>query len=152
MIVLEMTGNILVSECEVIVIPTNCVGVMGAGLAKMARLKWPEVYAQYRQLYHTGDLLIDKPIVVPTNGSEKHVLLFPTKDHWRHPSDRHWVINNLKWIQENYDNGVMRGFNSLAIPPVGCGFGLLNFDDIKPEIYKYLDPIALEVHLYVPNH
>lgn len=31
----------------------NCQGVMGAGLAKQIRIRWPEVYVDYKKLLKT---------------------------------------------------------------------------------------------------
>lgn len=40
-------GDILDSDCYLICHQVNCQGVMGAGLARQVRAKYPEVYSQY---------------------------------------------------------------------------------------------------------
>jgi O-acetyl-ADP-ribose deacetylase (regulator of RNase III) len=42
-----INGNILETEENVIVQQVNCMGVMGAGLAKQIREKYPKVYSEY---------------------------------------------------------------------------------------------------------
>ena len=41
-------GNLLESDCPVIVHQVNCLGVMGAGVAKQIKDKWPWVFEQYK--------------------------------------------------------------------------------------------------------
>lgn len=45
-----VSGNILEATENVIVQQVNCMGVMGAGLAKQIRAKYPSVYKKYKQL------------------------------------------------------------------------------------------------------
>ena len=45
----EFTGDILKSDEKIILHQVNCKGVMGAGIAKQIRDKYPEVYADYRE-------------------------------------------------------------------------------------------------------
>lgn len=44
-------GNILEAKENIICHQVNCQGVMGAGLAKQIRNKYPEVYESYKQFY-----------------------------------------------------------------------------------------------------
>lgn len=46
-------GDILESECRVICHQVNCKGVMGAGLAKQVREKYPVVYKAYKYFCDT---------------------------------------------------------------------------------------------------
>lgn len=45
----------------------NCRGVMGAGLARKMRNKWPQVYSVYRQHYEEGKLRVGNMHLVPIN-------------------------------------------------------------------------------------
>lgn len=42
------TGNLLDAQTDVIAHQVNCQGVMGSGVAKQIREKWPNVYKAYR--------------------------------------------------------------------------------------------------------
>lgn len=46
--VVEKDGDILTSGADIICHQVNCMGVMGAGLAKQIRDKYPHTYAQYK--------------------------------------------------------------------------------------------------------
>ncbi len=149
MIVNERRGNILNSDCQTVVITTNCVGVMGKGLAKSARLRHPALYRAYRDLYLNRMLRVDRPYLVSLPDDQKF-LLFPTKDHWREPSRLEWIETNLRWIADNYPKGELVEVTSLAVPPLGCGLGGLDYALVKPLIEQYLHPLSLPVTLYLP--
>lgn len=42
-------GDILNSTSSILVNPVNCKGVMGAGLAKQFKQKYPKMYLRYRR-------------------------------------------------------------------------------------------------------
>ena len=52
-------GDILTSTADIICQQVNCKGVMGSGLAKQIRAKYPQVYTKYKELIdtfnHTGE-------------------------------------------------------------------------------------------------
>lgn len=43
-------GDLLESNCDYICHQVNCQGVMGSGIAKQIKEKWPEVYDDYKEL------------------------------------------------------------------------------------------------------
>lgn len=43
-------GDLLQANIPLIAHQTNCLGVMGAGIAKAIKNKWPDVYTQYKDL------------------------------------------------------------------------------------------------------
>ena len=51
-----VNGNLLDSKCQVICHQVNCKGVMNSGVAKAIRIKWPEVYYEYKNKY---DIAVD---------------------------------------------------------------------------------------------
>ena len=69
-------SNLLDVKEGIICHQTNCIGVMGGGLALQIRQKWPKVYAEYhadcallkehpeRMLGHVQDVLVNDKLVV----------------------------------------------------------------------------------------
>jgi O-acetyl-ADP-ribose deacetylase (regulator of RNase III) len=53
----HVKGNILNVEQGVICQQVNCKLIMGAGLAKQIRNKWPQVYTEYRSIISTRPYL-----------------------------------------------------------------------------------------------
>ena len=135
-------GNIFNSQCDVITVTVNCVGIMGAGLAKQCKERYPITYRHYKHLCDQGEIRPGKPRLV---NYERPILLFPTKNDWRNNSQIEWVEEGLKRISKNSQH-----FQSIAIPPLGCGLGGLDWDQVRGLIIKHLGPIKNNVFIYKP--
>jgi O-acetyl-ADP-ribose deacetylase (regulator of RNase III) len=80
------------------------------------------------------------------NNGQDQILNFPTKGHWREGSNLSDIEAGLKYLAENYEK---LEINSIALPPLGCGQGGLNWKDVKSLINKYLGPLdLLDVYVY----
>lgn len=138
-------GNIFESEAVAIVNPVNCVGVMGRGLALQFRNHFPNVYERYRHVCIMKKL---RPgILQYTDGGGKTVINFPTKDHWRQPSELEYIELGLKNFRKNY---VKRRITSVAFPPLGCGLGGLNWNDVRELMERYLGDLKIDIYIYEP--
>ena len=51
----EVIGDLLETNCKVIAHQVNCIGVMGSGVAKCIKNRWPEVFTGYLNTIHTLD-------------------------------------------------------------------------------------------------
>ena len=148
------TGNIFDSNAQVLVCPVNCVGVMGAGLAKEFDKKIMIYHSncmnvellhdKHKELCDKGELCVGKPVLVDV-GNDKipNVMMFPTKNDWRKPSE----ITYIEFGLENFIIGFQSytihdekiPYKSFAFPKLGCGLGGLDWKDVKPLMLKYLD-------------
>lgn len=138
---IEVDENIFDSPSQTLVNTVNTVGVMGAGIALQFKRKVPGMFAAYRELFEKGELLPDR-LHVYTWG-EKQIVLFPTKVHWRDDSVLDMVTANLRLLASSYE---ALGITSLAIPPVGCGYGRLDYLlDIRPLMVELFEPLPIEV-------
>lgn len=57
-------GDILSLESGILVHGCNCLGVMGAGIARLIKDKWPGVYKAYRQVHEKQGLYLGDVIAV----------------------------------------------------------------------------------------
>ena len=143
-VIYEGVGNIIENPAQTLVCPVNCIGVMGSGLALTSKLSCPGLYEAYRKQCKDG-LLTVRNIFLYKPQYGPYVLCLPTKDHYRDPSKLEYIEYNLDNICKQYEE---LGITSLAIPPIGCGLGRLDYiKNVKPLLYKYLDPIDLEVSI-----
>lgn len=154
--ILYVEGDIFASPAEVLTNTVNTVGAMGKGVALTFRKIYPEMYEEYRKLCESGELTIGKLHVYRT--PHKTILNFPTKKHWRNPSKPEYIEAGLKRLLINYDR---LQFSSIAMPPLGCGNGGLDFESqVKPLLEKYLSNLPIPVFVYpdrssedfVPEH
>ena len=142
--VVYKTGDIFDSPAQVITNTVNCVGVMGKGLAREFKKKFPAMYNDYKTKCHAGKVVPGRPYL--WEDDRVQILNFPTKRHWRQGSFLSDVEEGLKYLAETY---AKMGITSLALPPLGCGNGGLDWSEVKNLINKYLGPIeVLDVYVY----
>lgn len=141
-------GNIFDQSTDCIAITINCVGVMGAGLAREAAERYPFLYKVYKHLHSTYQLKVTRPSVANIDG--RLFLLFPTKHHYNQPSEYWWIENNLDWILDNYPDKEMRGIESITLPQIGCGLGGLKWEIVHDMIRERFADHPLQVDIIEP--
>jgi O-acetyl-ADP-ribose deacetylase (regulator of RNase III) len=126
-------GDILSADAEALVNTVNCVGIMGRGIALQFRNAFPENYAVYKSLCEKKQLHPGKMLVFDLNRLEnpRFIINFPTKRHWKGDSRIEDIQSGLTSLVEEVKT---RGIRSIAIPPLGCGLGGLNWRDVRPLI------------------
>ena len=144
-------GNIFDAQVEALVNPVNCVGVMGAGLAKQFKRKFPLNFNWYASACNVGKMVMGEVLVndfQAYNDSQIHryIVNFPTKIHWRDRSANYFGIETGLWDLDEKIEAM--GIKSIAIPPLGCGLGGLRWEDVKSVIECILDNDNVEVHIY----
>lgn len=144
-------GNLLDANTEALVNTVNCVGVMGKGIALQFKQAFPDNFRQYARACRRGDVRIGKMFVVPVVGTHgpKYIINFPTKIHWRDPS-------RIEFIEEGLEDLVAciqgHGIRSVAIPPLGCGNGGLEWERVRPLIEKRMSSLNdVEIYVYPPK-
>lgn len=144
------TGNILEADVEAVVNTVNCVGVMGKGIALQFKLAYPDNYAAYRLACAAEAVQPGRMMVFETSAltNPKYIINFPTKRHWRSRSRLSDIDAGLNALVEVVRD---RRIRSLAVPPLGCGNGGLDWAAIKPRIIRALESLAgVEVLVYEP--
>lgn len=126
-------------KASTLVIPVNTVGVMGAGIAKIAKQKNPELFNVYKFACEKGLLREGEAIYRINDNKDQMITLFATKKHWKNPSKLDWIksgIQNMidaRSIFEKHEI-TLDFMDSIAFPKIGCGLGGLNWSDVKPLI------------------
>ncbi len=145
-----VNGDLLESSAEALVNAVNIVGVMGKGIALQFREAFPGNYMLYRQAckdkrLSVGELLVTEE-TTKTHGC-KIIINFPTKKHWRNPSEYFYIEDGLKALCKEIKD---RGIHSIAIPPLGAGNGGLDWAKVKPMIEASLSDVDCDIYLYEP--
>lgn len=138
------TGNLFDSDAECLVNTVNCEGYMGKGIAYQFKLRYPDNNKDYVRACKTGELRIGTIHSYKEDG--KLIVNFPTKNKWREKSQMYYVEGGLQLLVELL---VKNGISSVAIPPLGCGNGGLNWNDVKRVIEEKLEPIKESCQIYV---
>ena len=147
-----ITGNIFDSKAQALVNTVNTVGVMGKGIALQFKKQFPNNYKVYKEAcknkeFSIGQLLVTKEESL-LEGS-KTIINFPTKTHWRYPSEYEYISKGLESLKQVIKE---RHITSIAIPPLGAGNGGLDWNRVKPMIIEALRPLDCEVFLFQPNN
>lgn len=141
-----MSDNIFDSDCGAIVNTINCVGVMGGGLAKQFRERYPEMNADYQNACARGQIQIGKMWNWYSHPDKRWLINFPTKDDWRDPSKLRYVTEGLVDLRKVVEDLKV----SIAIPPLGCGLGGLEWKFVEPLITSTFADIPTRVDIYPP--
>ena len=141
-----LIGDIFESKAQTLVNTVNTVGVMGKGIALGFRKRFPEMYEDYVLRCERHEMRLGRPYfyrrLIPPN-----VINFPTKDHWRSVSKLDDIIGGLDYLRAHVAEW---GVVSLAVPPLGCGEGRLEWRVVGPTLYRHLSSLGVSVELYAP--
>jgi O-acetyl-ADP-ribose deacetylase (regulator of RNase III)/uncharacterized protein YwgA len=147
-------GDMFKSKAEAIVNTVNCVGVMGKGVALRFRHEWPENFQAYKKVcdekwLRPGRLFVFRRGDLLEKAVPKYLVNFPTKVHWKNKSQ-------LSYIEEGLDALVVEierlDIRSIAMPPLGCGNGGLDWRDVRPIIERKLAGIeGVDIEIYEPS-
>jgi O-acetyl-ADP-ribose deacetylase (regulator of RNase III) len=130
-----LTGNILDANVEALVNTVNCVGIAGRGIALQFRETFPENFKVYVKACKNNDLQPGRMLIVETGllTNPKYIVNFPTKRHWKGKSR----LEDIRAGLETLVLEVQRmGIQSIAVPPLGCGLGGLDWADVRPLIVQ----------------
>ena len=143
-------GNVLDTDCEVILHQVNMQGVMGSGVAKCIKKKYPEVYEVYAYECHriNSKEIFGRTLFVPVENNTK------------------WIGNMFAQNEYGYDGAMYTSYSAfqscledvkslkpgtrIAIPwRIGCVRGGADWNKIKPLIEEMLKDY--EIHYYCLN-
>ena len=134
-----VTGDIFNSNADCLINTVNCEGVMGKGIAYQFKIRFPQNNLEYIRECETGKLKVNTIHYYKEDGI--WIVNFPTKNKWREKSKIDYIEKGLeqliKFIIE-YNPRI------IAIPPLGCGNGGLNWDIVKSIIIEKLRNIENE--------
>ncbi len=125
---------------------------MGKGIALQFKKMFPGNYASYKKACVSNEIVIGKMFVsverLLLTGEEKIIINFPTKKHWRQPSQYSYISEGLKDLKNVI---IERNIQSVTLPPLGCGNGGLEWSRVKCLIEEALKELSCEVIVYTPN-
>jgi len=142
------SGNLLLADVDALVNTVNTKGVMGKGLALQFKKAFPDAFRSYEQDCKAGVVETGKMHVARRLADPYFIINFPTKKHWRNPSRMEYVQKGLDDLIETVKELKIR---SIAIPPLGCGNGGLDWADVRPLIECSFSKLPdVDVLLYPP--
>lgn len=146
-----LQGNLLDAPVEAVVNTVNTVGVMGKGIALMFKEAFPANFAAYEQACKRKEVRVGKMFVTEHLALEgpRWIINFPTKQHWKPPSKLEWIVDGLDDLRRVIDE---KNIQSIALPPLGCGNGGLEWSVVRDKIEHALGDLTnVDVLVFEPT-
>ena len=146
----KATGNLLQADVEALVNTVNCDGFMGKGIALQFKQAWPGNFEAYAKACRADEVRPGQMFIWETGRmmNPRYIVNFPTKRHWRGKARMEDIRSGLRALVSD----VRRlGIRSIAVPPLGCGNGGLDWENVRPLIESaFADLPNVEVRLFSP--
>lgn len=118
---------------------------MNAGVAKEFRIRYPEMYREYRSLCQSDVLL----------AGGVHPWLDPRSNRWVYnlaSQDEPGAYARLEWVDSSVrtmlEHASQHGVAKVSLPRIGCGIGGLRWRDVErvlSDAARSSDEVQLEV-------
>ena len=144
-------GNIIEADAQALVNTINTVGVMGKGIALQFKKAFPEMFEEYEAACKAKSLQPGQMHVHDRGQlfNPRYIINFPTKRPWKGKSKLVDIKAGLGALVEELK---ARDIKSVAIPPLGCGHGGLDWDEVRPLIELAMDRLPeVEALIYSPK-
>ncbi len=140
-------GDILKDESDYVVVPVNCIGKPGKGLAaQWANQADERIVNTYIRACNAGTFLPGQI----WHFEDSHFILAATKDHWIRPSEYQWIeeilisLSALCISKKWWGNDI----KTIALPKLGCGLGRLDWKLVKPMMEYHLTQLPTPFVVY----
>ncbi len=144
-------GDLLEASVEAVVNTVNCVGIMGRGIALQIKNRFPANFKAYAAACKRDEVQPGKMFVHEIGGliNPRYIINFPTKRHWKGKSRMEDIEAGLAALAAEIR---ARKIRSIAIPPLGCGLGGLDWAAVRPRIASMLAQFQdVEAVVYEPD-
>jgi len=137
-------GDILLTQCEYLIqgVAERSIEDMGTGVARAIHLKWPESTSRFKA-FRSSNRYIGGSIWVDSANIPRIVNLATQEDLYK--ANIHYLNKALKNLSK-----YLRKLepSTIAMPKIGCGYGKLDWNDVRPLIEKHLAGIKHRVFIY----
>jgi O-acetyl-ADP-ribose deacetylase (regulator of RNase III) len=149
-VIRQVHGNLLTADVDALVNTVNTVGVMGKGIALQFKKAYPANFKAYREACLRKEVRLGEMFVFDAGQlvRPRWVVNFPTKQHWKSRSRLADIDAGLDALRRFI---VDSGISSIAIPPLGCGNGGLDWAEVLPLIERKLEGLSADILVYPPD-
>jgi O-acetyl-ADP-ribose deacetylase (regulator of RNase III) len=145
------TGNLLQTDAQALVNTVNCDGFMGKGIALQFKQAWPENFDAYAKACRANEVRPGQMFIWETGRmvNPRYIINFPTKRHWRGKALIEDIQSGLRALVADVRRLDIR---SIAVPPLGCGNGGLDWGNVRPLIESAFAELPnTQVQLFSPS-
>lgn len=140
------SGNMFAIKADIRVNTVNCVGIMGAGVALSFKVRYLEMFEEYRRRCQCREVQVGQLDIHHLDGLT--IVNLPTKVVPRKKSQYEWVESGLKSLHEFLKG---KGLVRVTLPALGCGHGGLDWDRVKGLIKDCLTDLDAQIFVFTPQ-
>ena len=138
----ELNGTVIEAYCH----GSNCIGVMGAGVALLFKRKYPAMYKEYHERCIKGEFFGGDCMTYNKPKLYKQVIFNMFSQEKPGPNA------SYEWLQKSFQKMVVSakllGITKIAMPLIGAGIGGLDPEKVKEMFQKFGNDIP-DLEFYV---
>lgn len=124
----------------------NCQGVMGSGVAKAIKEKWPEVYSLFKK-NGTGKEMLGKAYYIPVS-ERVWVVNCYTQEFYGRDGKQYASLEAVQSALKSVFGFAATNDLPVCMPKIGCGLGGLDWDTEVMPIVAHLSSVH-DISVYV---
>ena len=144
-------GNIFEGMCDVICHQVNCRGVMGSGIAKEVRWRFPEVYKKFRETYSNKMNVLGEVDIISVAEGHRFIVNMYAQDNYLPRGIRHtdyWAFEECVRKMKDFFYERRKEI-SIGFPyNIGCGLGGGDWSVIKRILEKYFNNTEWDIVIW----
>lgn len=149
MIRFDPAASVATTTADLIVNTVNTVGVMGAGVAKAVKDRYPEVMEPYVEACRTRKIQPGGVQVLRMNDG-KIIVNLASKEHFKDASQPEWAGYGLLNLRRVLSLHQMKDVKSVLLPPPGAGLGGLQPEMVQRMMRTYMrEPAEAGVEIII---
>jgi O-acetyl-ADP-ribose deacetylase (regulator of RNase III) len=139
------TGDLFASsDLDALAHGCNCRGVMGAGIAREFRRRWPDMYEAYRARCASGKVKVGQ--VMPWRAGSMTIYNLATQDRpGPHATIEAVEAACAQMLVHAHKRGIMR----IGLPQIGSGIGSLAWPDVEQVLDRLASQTEIELVVHV---
>lgn len=153
MAIIYKKGNLFTTDADIIIHGCNCQGVMGSGVAKQIKEKYPEAYAEYKRQEKRCGLKVGDISKFVNSTDGKIIINAMTQYNYGRDNQIYADYNGIRSCLRKISNEInfrKTIFNilenpTLAMPKIGCGLGGGDWNIVSKIIEEELVDFEVEI-------
>lgn len=137
--IIYKTGDLFVTDCDIIAHGVNCKGVMGSGVALTVKTKYPKAYHYYLDKHEEDGWKLGDVQFVKLNSGHSYIANCATQDAYLPRGVCHVNYDALRDCMRKVKDFAKLHNLTVAIPKIGAGLAGGDWKIIEEEINIVFD-------------
>lgn len=143
----EIQGDVFESGAPVIAHGCNTVGVMGAGIAKEMRKRYPVMHERYQSMCDNQTFTTGGVFLYSVPEEPLHIANLATQKYPGRNAKLEYIIDSMSKLVELCEMYTPE-ISPIAMPRIGAGIGGLDWDDVVVALDENFGKSKVDIHCY----